>query len=148
MKATHNLAPDTTSNPMSPAALLRGAALYLTRHGWVQGQFFDLMVEDRFPPACSLGAINICAHGRPILCSDDTAEDPNTDAAIGAMRVLAAHLCPEYTETVDVFAYMASAIDIVSGWNDDDERTYAEVIETLTDAAHDWETAHPTGGAR
>jgi hypothetical protein len=42
----------------------RGAALYLTRYGWLQGDFFDLLADAAFPPACSLGAINICAHGR------------------------------------------------------------------------------------
>ena len=148
MKATHIPQILDLDTGMTPADLLRGAALYLTRHGWEQGEFFDLMFEDAFPPACSLGAINICAHGRPILCSDDAAEDPNTDAAIRAMRVLAAYLDPDYVQNVDIFAYVGSAIDIVSGWNDHEDRTMAEVIETLTDAADDWDRAHTTGGAR
>jgi hypothetical protein len=147
MKATHTPPILDLDTGMTPADLLRGAARYLNQYGWVQGDFFDLLNEANFPPACSLGAINIAAHGRPILCSDDTADDELTDNAIRAMRVLAAHLYPEY-ETVDNFAYKVSAIDIVSGWNDEDGRTLAEVIETLTDAADDWDRAHPTGGAR
>jgi hypothetical protein len=147
MKATHNPPILDLDTGTTPADLLRGAALYLTRHGWLQGDFFDLLAEANFPPACSLGAINIAAHGRPILGSDNGADDELTDNAIRAVRVLAAYLYPEY-ESVDNFAYKVSAIDIVSGWNDDDDRTLAEVIETLTDAADDWDRAHITGGAR
>jgi hypothetical protein len=147
MKATHTLLALDHEPDITPADLLRGAALYLTRHGWVQGDFFDLLHEASFPPACSLGAINICAHGRPILGSDDTAEDPNTDAAIRAMRVLAAYLDPEYGDA-ECAALKVSAIDIVSGWNDFDGRTLAEVVEALNDAADEWDRAHRTGGAR
>ncbi|MEU4694332.1 hypothetical protein [Actinoplanes sp. NPDC023714] len=148
MKPTHKPTPTPDIDPaMNPAALLRAAALYLAQHGWAQGEFFDQMFANAFPPACSLGAINICAHGRPILCADETAEDENTDAAIRAMRVFAAYLDPDYGTTDDPTAG-TSAIDIVSGWNDHDSRTMAEVIETLTDAADDWDRIHPTGGAR
>jgi hypothetical protein len=147
MKATHNPPILELDTGTTPADLLRGAALYLNRHGWLQGDFFDLLAEANFPPACSLGAINIAAHGRPILGCDSTADDELTDSAIRATRVLAAYLYPEY-ETVDTFAYQVSAIDIVSGWNDEDGRTLTEVIETLTDAADDWNRAHTTGGAR
>ncbi len=147
MKATHNpptLDPDTGA---TPAELLRAAAVYLTRHGWVQGDFFDLLSEAAFPPACSLGAINICAHGRPILGSDDTADDVHTDAAIRAMRVLAAYLDPDYG-TIDEPTLSVSAIDVVSGWNDYDGRTLDEVVECLTDAADDYDRVHPAGGTR
>ncbi|MEU7908983.1 hypothetical protein [Actinoplanes sp. NPDC049118] len=148
MKATHTPPILDLDTGMTPADLLRGAARYLFMHGWKQGDFFDLLSDKPFPPACSLGAINICAHGRPILCSDDESQDADTDAAITAMRVLAAYLDPDYSTTVDIFAYMTSAIDIVSGWNDEDDRTIGEVIETLTDAADNWDRAHTTGGAR
>src|SRR4051812_18776365 len=112
MKATHKPAipadlctpiPDLVDPVMTPAVLLRGAAVYLQRHGWTTGEFFANSEQNRpFPAACSLGAINICAHGRPILCCDDDAQDEDTDAAIAAMRVLAALLYPEY-DNVDVF---------------------------------------------
>ena len=153
MKATHpptNLIglhlepPDTADPALTPADLLRGAALYLWRHGWLQGDFFDLLDDQPFPRACTLGAINICAHGRPILGSDDTAEDDLTDAAIRAMRVLAAHLDPDYGQPDNP----TSAIDIVSGWNDDDCRTLPDVVDALRDAADDYDRTHPTGGAR
>jgi hypothetical protein len=145
MKATHHpLIPDVDTTGMTPAELLRGAALYLTRHGWLQGDFFDLLDQAAFPPACAMGAINICAHGRPILGSDDGADDAHTDAAITAMRVLAASLDVDYASGDT----SVSAIDIVSGWNDDHSRTLDEVITALTDAADDWDRTHHTGGTR
>ncbi len=158
MKATHKPAipadlctpiPDITDPVMTPAVLLRGAALYLRRHGWTVGEFFDLLTEATFPPACSLGAINMCAHGRPILCSDDGAQDDDTDAAIVAMRVFAASLDPDYGfGSADYGQGSSSAIDIVSGWNDDPTRTLDDVVQALTEAADDWDRTHPTGGAR
>src|SRR4051812_36163506 len=97
MQRTHQPTLTPSTDPaMTPAMLLRGAARYLQTHGWIKGEFFDVLTDAAFPPACSLGAINICAHGRPILGSEDTAEDTNTDAAIRAMRVFAAYLDPTY----------------------------------------------------
>ncbi|WP_438862107.1 DUF6197 family protein [Paractinoplanes aksuensis] len=153
MKATQNPPTIVISQETTPADLLRGAAQYLTRYGWLQGDFFDLLAEANFPPACSLGAIKFAAYGRPFLDSDnflsdiDPVDDQLADNAIRAMRVLASHLCPEY-ENIDSFAYQVSAIDVVAGWNDEDGRTLTEVIEALNDAANDWEATHPTGGAR
>jgi hypothetical protein len=129
---------------LTPAVLLRGAAHYLRRYGWIQHDFFDLIAQVAFPAACSLGAINICAHGRPVLSSDETCEDDLTNAAITAMRVLAAHLDPDYATGV----HDTSAIDIVSAWNDQDGMTDTLVINTLIEAADDWEKTHPPGGAR
>ena len=145
MKATHT-PPTTDHQPgMSPAELLRGAALYLWRHGWMRGDFFDLLDDQPFPRACALGAINICAHGRPILGSDDTAEDALTDAAIRAMRVLAGYLDPDY-DTGD--SLHASAIDIVAAYNDQEHMTAEEIVDTLRKAAHEWDRTHPAGSAR
>jgi hypothetical protein len=146
MKATHQPTITLTSDPMRPSALLRGAALYLDRHGWIKGDFFDLLTDANFPPACSLGAINICAHGNPTLSASSDADDVLSDHAIRAMRVLAAYLDDGYH--LDGGLNGPSAIDVVSGWNDEPGRTLAEVIETLNDAADDWEAAQPTGGAR
>lgn len=150
MKPTRQPTTDTTTDPMNPAALLRGAVLYLQSHGWTQGQFFDLSIEwdGPFVPACASGAIMTAAHG---YCppfgwiSIDADPTPEADAAIRAMRVLAAWLDLEFTPNS---AYCASAIDVIGDWNDYDGRTLDEVIETLTDAADDWDGAHPTGGAR
>ena len=153
MKATHppthligrHLQPPADP-AMTPAVLLRGAALYLQRHGWTTGDLFDLLSDQPFPPACALGAINVCAHGRPILCTDDGADDADSDAAITALRVFAAYLDPDYG--TDTLFHETSAIDIVAAFNDDPATTLDELVTLLGEAADDWDRAHPTGGAR
>ncbi len=148
MKATHtppipalDTGPDTG---MTPADLLRNAALYLRRHGRITGEFFDLLADTAFPPACALGAINICAHGRPILSSDDGSQDADTDAATRAMRVFAAFLDTDYAAGV----HDTSAIDIVSAFNDHPDTTDDHLIHALTEAADDYDRTHTTRGAR
>jgi hypothetical protein len=151
MKPTRQPPASTASDdPMRPSALLRGAAAYLRTHGWTQHQFYDLVADTDgpFPPACASGAIMTCATGRCLatgIYTLDGDEDPETLAAIRALRVFAAWLDLEYTPTG---CYDTSAIDVIGDWNDHDGRTRDEVIETLTDAATDWETTHHTGGAR
>jgi hypothetical protein len=140
---------------MRPSALLRGAAIYLGAHGWTQHQFFDLLAatDGPFPPACTSGAIMTAAHGYcPAsgiaangMATIDAGDDPASDAAIRALRVFAAWLDLEYSPNG---CYDTSAIDIIGDWNDYDGRSLDEVIETLMDAANDWETTHHTGGAR
>lgn len=146
MNSTRRPLINTTDDPdMNPAALLRGAATYLQQYGWTTGEFYASSDNhNRFPAACSLGAINVCAHGRPILSSAETAEDYLTNAAIAAMRVFASHLDADYGTGLREI----SAIDIVSAWNDQDGMTRDEVIEELNQAAADWDDVHPDGGAR
>ena len=150
MKATHNPPALDTEPDITPANLLRGAALYLTLHGWTQHQFFDMLAatDGPFLPACASGAIATAAHGRcfanGIGTVDIHREDTNTIAAVRAMRVLAAYLDPEYTGN----AYDTSAIDVIGDWNDADGRTLDEVTQALNDAADDWDRTHHTGGAR
>jgi hypothetical protein len=141
---------------MNPAALLRGAATYLRAHGWTKGQFFELLADtdQAFVPACASGAIITAAHGYCPhfgLLSLDADPTEEAAAAIAAMRVYANYLL-DYCETEILdpqsIALAPSAIDVIGDWNDEKGRTFDEVIETLTDAAHDWEAAHPTGGVR
>src|SRR5215475_5812016 len=57
---------------LTPAAVMRGAALYLHRHGWHQG---DLFADEQTitPPACLLGAIRMAACGGvTVLYTDAT----------------------------------------------------------------------------
>jgi hypothetical protein len=149
MKATHQ-PPTLDHEPgTSPADLLRGAALYLKRHGWTRGQFFDLLADTDGPfmPACASGAIITAASGRCLpngLLTDDD-QDPDAVAAMRAMRVFADWIDGGY---VPVDGFPVSSIDVIGDWNDHDGRTLTEVIEALTDAADDWDRTHPTGGAR
>src|SRR3954449_9617454 len=120
MHPTHNpsipaalrLAVPASADPaLTPALLLHCAARSLETYGRTTGEFFDLLSDQPFPPACAGGAINIAAHGRPILCSDDGSQDADTDAAITAARLLAASLDADYANGNTA----VSAIDIVSG---------------------------------
>jgi hypothetical protein len=150
MKATHEPSTTTADPVMTPAALLRAAAVYLQQHGWTQHQFYDLVanINGPFPPACVSGAVMTAATGRCLasgLCTLDGDEDPETIAAMRALRVFAAWLDLEYTSTD---FYETSAIDVIGDWNDHDGRTLDEVTETLTDAANDWDTINHPGGVR
>ncbi len=144
MKATHEPTPTPASDPMRPSALLRCAATYIEIHGRTTGEFFDFLSRQQWPPACATGAINVAAHGRPILCADFTADDAASDAAITAMRIFAAHLDGDYAAG----DLTVSAIDIIGAFNDNPRTTDTDVILALHEAANDWETPHHTGGAR
>ncbi|GAB1692785.1 hypothetical protein [Krasilnikovia sp. M28-CT-15] len=149
MKATHH-PPTLDHQPgTTPAVLLRGAAAYLTRHGWTQHQFFDLLADTcgPFPPACASGAIMTAAAGRCLAEGIGTLDpdDPEARTALTAMRVFADWLDGGY---VPAEGFPASAIDVIGDWNDHDGRTLDEVVECLIMAADDWDRIHTTGGAR
>jgi hypothetical protein len=131
---------------MRPSALLRGAAIYLGTHGWTQRQFYDLLAQTDgpFPPACTSGAIMTAATGRCIGSIIDE-EDIELEVIRRTLRVFADWVDEGYVRNDGI---PVSAIDVIGDWNDDKGRTLAEVIETLMDAANDWEKAHPTGGAQ
>jgi hypothetical protein len=144
MKATHPPTITPVSDPMRPSALLRCAASYIEINGRTTGEFFDMLSDRPFPPACAGGAIGMAAHGRPVLCSDDDTDDAASDAAITAMRVFAAHLDGDYAAG----DHTVSAIDIIGAFNDNPHTTDTDVVLALHEAAEDWDRAHHTGGAR
>jgi hypothetical protein len=140
MKATHHL---SSTVPITPATVLRGAAAYLQQHGWTRGAFFDPDDDGPFPAACATGAIRMAIHGNLAATFTALPDDSEARALIGkAQRHLAAHLHdwfdPEET----------SSIDIIGDWNDDEGRTLTEVVDALTDAADTWDQAHPLIGGR
>jgi len=106
--------------------LFRVAADVIRTNGWNQGEFFG----PGFPwkplhecPVCVLGALHVAA-------SRLSPEPVNVEAAIGLLRRL--------TE------------DLVSDWNDEPDRTVAEVLALLDRAAAAAESARATeaGGSR
>ena len=151
MKATHEPPTTTADLGMTPAELLRGAALYLRTHGWTTHQFYDLVADTDgpFPPACASGAIMTAATGTCLasgICTlDSDADTEILTAAWRALRVFAAWIDLEYSPGG---YYETSAIDVIGDWNDHQGRTPDEVIETLTDAADNWDGIHLTGSAR
>jgi hypothetical protein len=128
----------------SPADLLRAAALYLQRHGWIQGNFFDPAEAELFPSACAAGAIWAAATGLPRMGQNATIDsgcDASTRRSIyAALWALADRLGLD-TETEVL-------VDDIATWNDDDPRTVEQVITSLRNAAADYDGASTTGGAR
>ncbi|MFU8851112.1 DUF6197 family protein [Micromonospora sp. SL1-18] len=148
MKATHN--PPSTA-PVTPADLLRMAALYLRRHGWTQGTYYatDVPAGHLTPPACAVGAIGIaCAGHRVNHFSDlDLADQPTY---LDAIAVLTDYLDEHYPiPVVDDDGYWINEVDEHTSpysWNDDPLCTAERVIAALEDAAKDWDRLHTQGG--
>src|SRR5207247_1834296 len=72
---------------VTPAAVLRGASVYVRRHGLYQGDMFANPLQP-FPAACAQGAIKMAACGNPIA-----AYTPGQAALVDdAITTLADHL--------------------------------------------------------
>jgi hypothetical protein len=133
MHATHN-PPD--SHP-TPADTLRAAAKYLRRHGWIQHRYYaDL--HSPSPAACTLGALYIVTHGQPtaepyVDVFDDTG---HADAYIQFVNA-------EFTLSLFLGLHRSDRTG-VHEWNDEPDRTAADVILALLNAAEDFNA----GGAR
>jgi hypothetical protein len=136
-----------TQNPVSPAYdgptpadTLRGAALYLERHGWTQGDYYDYSDTDGTgsgltPKACAHGAIAIAAYGSPVEIPSHANRAERPDFAV------AAAIFDDYIRVV--VAPTTDDPDDLAGiwWNDADGRTATEVIAALRAAADDYDRA-------
>ncbi|MEV7232299.1 hypothetical protein AB0M79_35660 [Polymorphospora sp. NPDC051019] len=140
MKATHQ--PPTRD--ITPAELLRNAAVYLDRHGWHQGFLLDLDADTPYPPACAMGAIRMAATGNADDVTTATIPADDYTACLIAQAILANHLEPDYDHTTDIEADLN--FEVISDWNDDTERARDDVTTALRDAADIWDRQHPAGG--
>jgi hypothetical protein len=138
-----------THNPpeveQTPADVLRHAALYLSRHGWIQRTYYG--TPGPTPPACALGAIAMAAYGNPV------AEPFNVDQPGWSDYYNAAesfndylHLAGLMPDDPDSTGENGDDFDVYD-WNDLAATTGEQVITALQSAAQQWETEH-TGGAR
>ncbi|HEY3002207.1 MAG TPA: hypothetical protein VGJ44_07630 [Kribbellaceae bacterium] len=55
---------------------LRNAALYLERHGWIQGSYYDATSGVFTPPACLVVAIGMVCYGGPVEAPAQHFDDP------------------------------------------------------------------------
>lgn len=134
----------------TPADILRCAALYLTRHGWHQGDMYTDPGQ-LAPAACALGAIHmvVCGH----TGTDYT--DDQLDIYDRAVAILADHIDALIWEIDTITSpWISDGYDepfsptaIVAGWNDDARRTVHDVRAALADTAAEWDRLHPTGGS-
>jgi len=127
MQPTH--AP-VTEPMVTPARVLRDAAVYLSRHGWVQGSYYDQSASVFTPAACVVGAIAMVCYGGPVEAPAqhfDAPEWAEFEAAVTQLdRYLTGH----------------TDADCAYGFNDVPGRTAREVIDTLSAAADSWDLLH------
>jgi hypothetical protein len=145
MHPTHTQ-PTVTGVEPTPAQTLRDAALYLERHGWIQGELYGDHIAV-IPPACAVGAIRCALFGSPIV----TATYEQTTQADPIVGVLAHHLHDTGNDTPpDTDEWGPTPWDspnaIITDWNDASGRTADEVIATLRAVADQWDRIH--GGAQ
>jgi hypothetical protein len=62
--------------PGTAASVLRSAAVYLERHGWIQGAYYDATSTAFTPAACTVGAIGMVCYGGPVDAPAQHFDDP------------------------------------------------------------------------
>jgi hypothetical protein len=62
--------------PGTAPRVLRSAALYLERHGWIQGAYYDATEGVFTPAACLVGAIGMVCYGGPVDAPAQHFDDP------------------------------------------------------------------------
>ncbi len=73
----HALAGTGTGAASGTAArVLRSAARYLERYGWIQGAYYDATSGSFTPPACLVGAIGMACYGGPVDAPAQHFDDP------------------------------------------------------------------------
>lgn len=120
---------------ITPADVLRGAALYLGRHGWHQGAMFASFVNPT-PAACLLGAIRMAACGGT--------EVDYTDVS----AVLADQAVYELATLLRRRGLVGDDDEVVSAFNDHHAITKADAIVALEAAARQWDSTHGSTPAR
>ncbi|MEU9516770.1 hypothetical protein [Micromonospora sp. NPDC048169] len=143
MKATHN--PPTAAS-VTPADLLRMAALYLRRHGWHQGTYYAPTTDTPTPPACAVGAIGMACTGHPVhhWYDLDTDERITYLAAIAAFVDYLDDFAPVFH--IDEDGYLLDEHISPYSWNDEPGRTAEQVITALENAAEEWDRLHNQEG--
>ncbi|MEV1143321.1 hypothetical protein [Micromonospora sp. NPDC049799] len=145
MKATQK--PPTTAE-VTPADLLRMAALYLRRHGWTQSSYYDIYAPADLltPPACAAGAIGIACAGHRVEHFSQLDGGTLADylAALGAFVDYLDTTTPVFA--VDEGGFVIDENTSPYSWNDDPARTAEQVITALQAAADEWDRLHSQGG--
>ncbi|GEM_PF-1606813 len=135
MQPTHTQVAEPATDPVTaqtvtPARALRAAALHLTRHGWVQGSYYDQTAAVFTPAACVVGAIGMVCYGGPVEAPAQHFDQPGWAEFEAAVT----HL--------DRFVSAWHGADSAYGFNDEPGRNAQEVLDVLAEAADVWELLH------
>jgi len=114
------------------AGILRAAAHYLFRHGWIQGSYYDQTVSVFTPAACVVGAIATVCFGGPVEAPSQHFDAPGWAEYEAAIS----HL--------DVRLVLRHGTDVYS-FNDAPGRTVDQVLAVLAEAADEWDHSHGGG---
>jgi hypothetical protein len=74
LRALHEVVP--AEAPGTAGQVLHDAALYLERHGWIQGAYYDATSQTFTPAACMVGAIGMVCYGGPVEAPAQHFDDP------------------------------------------------------------------------
>ena len=111
------------------AQILRQAALYLERHGWIQGAYYDATAVVFTPAACMVGALGMVCYGGPVEAPAQMFDAPGFDEFEAALAFLDRLLSDWYDATSYEF-------------NDAKGRAALDVILVLGQAADEWDRLH------
>ena len=117
---------------VTPAVTLRAAALYLDRHGWCQGSYYEQTATLFTPAACTVGAIGMVCYGSPVDAPAQHFDDPGWGDFEAAVAFLDRYLIGPYD--LDVYSF-----------NDAHGRTAEQVTTALRSAADEWDRTHGGG---
>jgi hypothetical protein len=121
---------------ITPAVTLRAAATYIVRYGWCQGGYYEQTDRGILPAACIVAAIGMVCYGHQVDAPAMNFEDPGWGDFEAAVAWLDRYLAARYgldDNGLPVEAY---------SFNDTRGRLVQEVIATLREAAHQWDTEH------
>ena len=108
--------------PGTAARVLQSAAVYLERHGWIQGAYYDSTTGSFAPPACLVGAIAMVCYGGPVDAPAQHFDDPGfLDFEAAVLHLDRYLLAEDGSESYD--------------FNDARGRTADQVTEVLRNAA-------------
>jgi hypothetical protein len=139
---SHPTQKPVTDDTATPARTLRDAALYLSRHAWIQGNYYGDSVDPAgFRAACVVGAIRIAVCGRPVPFVSRVDNSAPARQIGHAVLALAEYLGLSFHTDDDA----SILTDVLADWNDSNDQTAAQVIADLNGAAATWDRFH--GGA-
>ncbi|GIJ44517.1 hypothetical protein Val02_14030 [Virgisporangium aliadipatigenens] len=144
MHPTQKPASTAVEETFNPAQALRGAALYLERHGWIPSDAYAwTATPPAFPAATARDAIAYAVLGAPIDTTDDYLDREAHGDFEYALGVFADFLywTGNAVDHLDVDIADLDIYDVATRWNDAPDRTAEQVITALRDAADDFDSA-------